>query len=278
MMINLCLYIKSLWRRWHHITRPGPGPDIKGWPLVEYLDATNTYKGFEWAPDDRPYHPDYAVQWFDPACVQITNTQFACSVVNKPRNFNGMLVDWAIGLVQSKAAWQYGYFESMIKMPLKRGQWPADWLTGETNWPPEIDTVEGYSRSDEYRKLRKFQSNVHFMHNGKKRVIRAKDHPIPKGLRGEWVKYATLWLPDKIEWWYNGYLVRRETRRHVLAAMNEPMRRVLNSAVQLPTEESVTLFDHVKVFQHPDHIKPQLKQTRNENSQPIKFKLPNSNF
>lgn len=47
------------------------------------------------------------------------------------------------GMLRSKWAGKYGYFEIRMKVPSGRGLWPAFWLNPEDQkWPPEIDVVE----------------------------------------------------------------------------------------------------------------------------------------
>lgn len=47
------------------------------------------------------------------------------------------------GMLRSRWAGQYGYFEALMRVPAGRGTWPAFWLNPQdAKWPPEIDVVE----------------------------------------------------------------------------------------------------------------------------------------
>jgi beta-glucanase (GH16 family) len=62
---------------------------------------------------------------------------------NKPKGYTSARL-----VTKGKAAWTYGYFEIMARLPSGTGTWPAIWMLSETNpyggWPKsgEIDIME----------------------------------------------------------------------------------------------------------------------------------------
>lgn len=160
-----------------------------------------------------------------------------------------MTIPNAIGIIRSIQGWKYGIFIITARMPKGTYLWPAIWLTGIKNWPPEIDIVESYSGPDMKQDL---QSNVHFKSNGKIDHIRAKTHPLPIDETENFVEYAVWWEADFVRFYYNGYLVREVTEKNVLDAMNEPMRLILGTGTQKAFfADNITTFviNNVTVFQ-----------------------------
>jgi beta-glucanase (GH16 family) len=48
----------------------------------------------------------------------------------------------------NQKCFKYGYFAIRSKNPTGPATWPAFWLTGQKNWPPEIDIFEMYGKSN----------------------------------------------------------------------------------------------------------------------------------
>ena len=66
------------------------------------------------------------------------------------------------GMLRSKWAGQYGYFECRMKVPPGRGLWPAFWLNPEDKtWPPEIDIVEIVNNGRDTTR-----NSFHYVHGG----------------------------------------------------------------------------------------------------------------
>lgn len=131
---------------------------------------------------------------------------------------------YAVGTVRTVDTYSYGRFSADIILPKGGGAWPAFWLTGADNWPPEIDILEGYAdRNGSYLDVftNKFpfinvryacESNVHYRDSGLehrstgavavKRAVLGKKQP-----HEQYNNYAVDWRPDSIRFYYNGQLV-----------------------------------------------------------------------
>lgn len=213
--------------------------------------------GYKWAKE-KPYHPNNLSQYYDSSCVIIRDPyRPIITSEKKPKCFHIgdsiVTIPYATGVLESKKTFKYGYFEAELNFPIGDGQWPAFWLTGENSWPPEIDIVEGYSKDDNYKKNRRFQSNIHYIDdNNYNRMIKAKNHPLLKR-NGEWHKFGLHWTEDFIKFYYDDYLVRVVTDKKVLDKMNQPMHIMFNSAIQpdynIP-QISTFLIKNIKYFPH----------------------------
>lgn len=125
-----------------------------------------------------------------------------------------------VGMVSSKQAWQYGWFEAYVQLPEGQSYWPAFWLTGDNSWPPEIDIFEGYSHlGPKYNKPtifgkqfesehRKIQPNLHYgsVERGTKEQYRSYDVPVWNAT-GRYVQYVCHWERDFIKIYYDGTLI-----------------------------------------------------------------------
>jgi len=237
-------------RRCLDIKETGNKPSLKGYSVIEILNQKNTRKGFSWGA----YHPDNLSQYWSDDNVEWLDNKVVLFSKLEPKEFdNDIIIPYSIGVVESNSVYRYGYFEAYGHLPVTRGQWPAFWLTGSKNWPPEIDILEGYSKDDSYDDGRRLQSNIHYKGRTPHEQIGSQNHPLLKGsithVSGH---FAMLWEKDKIEFYYNGYLVRRVTDKKVLKAMDEPMRVILNSGIQAeynPLKFAFTSFREVTIWQ-----------------------------
>ena len=256
--MNFILSILVWFRYWLGITKLGKYPSLSGYTATTILDCTNTHKGHEWGD----FHENNHTQYWAPTCVKWAGNKVQCAVKYAPQSFvhvdkylnkHAIIIPWATGVVRSIQSFMYGYFQATIKFPIANGQWPAFWLTSSIGWPPEIDIVEGYSKGDSYGAGQRLQSNIHYREedNGPIYRIKAVNHPVPLKLLDTEVIVGMLWTPDKVEFYYNGYLVRRVTDKKVLSRLNTPMVVILNSAIQMEhhPNESVTTFKNVQIWQ-----------------------------
>lgn len=118
----------------------------------------------------------------------------------------------------------YGTFKWVAKMPIGTDLWPALWFYSTESWPPEIDTVEGYSKKDSV--YMKYETNVHYRdENGEHRWTGAKKlcnllYSLFHHKDGfdEW---KTVWTPKVIKIYWNGFLIRRIRSKKVLSDFNK---------------------------------------------------------
>lgn len=219
--------------------------DIK----FQYINDNDLKERFDFGFNWGNFHKDKLITYFDNDCVQLGNNvydQVNSKTLNlickyKPKTFNeydydNLEIPFAQGVIRTKKKYKYGYFESEMKLPACSSAWPAFWLTGSINWPPEIDVIEGYSNNTTRYKWFLFpntrlQTNVHYKDTSYHH-IKGVNHPLPISVSKEYVKYGVLWLEDKIEFYYNRHLVRSITDKNILNALNEPMEVIFNMGIQ----------------------------------------------
>jgi len=251
-IVNLILRLLSEIRRLFRIKRS------RDFDNFEYLKVSDFRFGYTWA-QDKPYHPNNLSQYFDPTCIIYhQGSQYSYPITikaaHRPKSFkddfgDSFIIPYATGVLESKRSFMFGFFEAELSFPLGNGQWPAFWLTGSHSWPPEIDIVEGYSKTDGYNGMRRFQSNIHYKCGGNNRNIGAKNHPLINDVNKVWHKFGLLWTDKVIEFYYDDYLVRRITDKNILDKMNQPMHIILNSAIQIdssPSSLSILMIKNIK--------------------------------
>lgn len=127
--------------------------------------------------------------------------------------------DYTSGAIASRNRFPInGRFEARIKLPSSYGLWPAFWLYGEVDGLyNEIDIFEAYTST------RTLNSNLYFSEIGgyktasscMKRNMRSIEKETGIGfdsLCSDFFIYSLVWSEDRIEWYINGRLFRREPR------------------------------------------------------------------
>jgi beta-glucanase (GH16 family) len=114
----------------------------------------------------------------------------------------------ASGMLRSRYAQQFGYFESRLKVPALRGAWPAFWLIAATGRvPPEIDIVEIVNNGRDTTRR-----SFHFLHGnvGKTEysVLDAEgaynpDFDYSDGFH----RFAVEWMPSRVRHFVDDRLV-----------------------------------------------------------------------
>lgn len=153
-------------------------------------------------------------------------------IKNLPDQFT---IPTGIGLVTTKIGWQYGWFETWVKLPEGQAYWPAIWLSGVNSWPPEIDILEAYSETgpkyDGFLLFKKFlkirdkriQPNLHYgkVEQGNKDFYGNYDVPVPRCTE-RFVQYVCHWEKDFIRIYYDGNLILETKNPEVLKWFNGP--------------------------------------------------------
>ena len=159
---------------------------------------------------------------------------------------------WATGLISTRAAWKWGWFEAQIKLPTEIGMWSAFWLSGQESWPPEIDIFEAYTQQDP--NVIQVCPNLHYKLDGVKLDAGGPVIPV-KSPNKRWVQYACHWTPERIQIYYDGNLVWTCSDPMVLAALGKKQYIILNNGCKDPEvtgntpQGSTMLVRNVKVYQ-----------------------------
>ena len=162
---------------------------------------------------------------------------------------------WCAGLISTKKAYQFGWFEAEIMIPTDFMQWSAFWLAGQDSWPPEIDIFEAYT-TDDLNDI-KIKPNIHWGNAGTWRNGK-KDYGAPriyvKNPHERFVHYACHWTEDFIRIYYDGHLVQECTNEEMLIQNSKPQYIILNHGLKKPKETnpigSDMILRNLKVYQN----------------------------
>jgi hypothetical protein len=261
-IFNFYLNIKSRYRRFFNVKprkrhRPLCISELIYFDNFRTLNLEDWHIGQPWGE----YHPEALYQYYprlEDRMIEASSDGLKLWQKHIPKTFtiNDQTVEipHGVGLVVSNKSFGYGYFECDATLPNGNGLWPAIWLSDHKTWPPEIDILEAYSDgSANY--CDKLESNVHYGISGvNKGSSGAGKHPLPNVMQSH--RYATLWTKNRIEFYYDGFLVRRITDKSVLQWFNKPdvrMLWILNNAIRkdllaVAPEQSLFVVHNVKVY------------------------------
>lgn len=167
-------------------------------------------------------------------------------------------IPYSVGMIHSKDSWKYGFFKVQAKLPKGSGLWPAIWLTGDKNWPPEIDILEGYS-NDRGKYGRKLESNLHYKLTNIKDAAGAQKHPLRLDPTENYINYVLWWEPNFIRIYYNGYLVRSITDKLILDYFSqEKMHLIISTGVRKSHTDNITpysqmLIKNIEIYQRESY-------------------------
>jgi hypothetical protein len=213
------------------------------------------FSAYEWLPSELwgEFHPDHDYCYFDKSAIKVNSAgEVGLLTQLNPKVFDGIEILVGVGRMVSVMAFEYGYFEVMARLPKGKYRWPAFWLTAEDSWPPEIDIMEGYSEKNDYLvgfppKHWNVKTNLHF---GDMETAGEKRHTFSffRNPSNCYNRYGCLWMPDKIEFVYNGRTVRRIADPDILKHFfGKKMRVVINNNIRI---EALNYLDEVdSVFQ-----------------------------
>ncbi len=198
-------------------------------------------------------HPKHLYTYTDPSTIGIyysymdpSKRNLVLSAKYQPKEIpypeqKTTIAPKAVGLLSSKEKYLYGYFEIQALLPKDFGSWPSFWLWSQIlDRYQEIDILEGYAgKTQKYHGgfLKMFPnvnlaSNLHWGSEFNKRhIVGAKQHPLPSPVSNSYNYFGLLWLPNKIEIYYNRYLVRKITDPKILNSFNNPMTVVINNVL-----------------------------------------------
>jgi beta-glucanase (GH16 family) len=184
------------------------------------------------------YHGQQPHQYYGDSEVFVKNGVLILQNRYAPQKFpsgdTGITIPYGTGLVNTahSRTFQYGFFAIRSKNPAGPATWPAFWLTGKNNWPPEIDIYEMYGEKTG-KTIHRQTMTLHFG----KIETRTKTHlmkavNLSKDTDSAFHIYACLWTPDKVVFYTDGVAVRSiRMNKWMRQFYQEPMYLVVNNAV-----------------------------------------------
>ena len=202
--------------------------------------------GCEWSCEmdgGRIIHPSYPHAWYSDSNDVIKvfeNGEMELSYrENKKeiKHWDGKIYKPTIerALIRTKTPFEYGTFSIEAMCPKGLNLCCAFWLSGEGNWPPEIDILEAWSEDNNYswRTTNRFPwiipswrttYNVHYNnknfiheHLGSKNVMKCVQ---PLDPTENWIKYECVWEPDKITFKANGVVTKTVRKKYAQMLVN----------------------------------------------------------
>jgi len=225
----------------------------------QQLDRSRWRIGMPWGR----IHPGNPHQWYGDSVVRVENGVLFLDGIRAPLKMqvNGVdtIVPYQVGLIASEPGFscRFGYFEISARIPEAPALWPAFWLTPVNGWPPEIDIFEMYGKKSG-KSINRTSMSIHYgtIEGGTKsqqiRFLR-----LPDDINRKYYRYACLWEPNRIRFYFNGYLVGQVRLNPDLAAyLNTDMYVVLNQSFHdqylqyLPSEMPIYSMevDYIRVY------------------------------
>lgn len=222
--------------------------------------------GYEWLTQERwgQIHKNKTQAWYDEsAVIKMPDGSIKLLTQYNPKEFTideeKVLSPNGVGLISCTERFGWGRFEIEAKLPKGQYLWPAFWMWGWENWPPEIDIFEGYSSkyfgyfrpSINNFSLWNVESNVHTRGVP---APPARDHWMGfKDPSDHFMVYALEWKPEELRFFYNDRLVRVVDDPYVTSYLNEyNMNLIINNMIRNKAPEGFveeSSFD-VKYFKY----------------------------
>lgn len=105
---------------------------------------------------------------------------------------------------------KYGSVEWVVKMPNRRGSWPALWLIPTGGWPPEIDVYEGFGYNGSWVFNSDLSTNLHGGDKNERTFTRPamrmkmSSFGLPNTLDTEFHTFTVTVTPEWITMWVDG--------------------------------------------------------------------------
>ena len=146
-----------------------------------------------------------------------------------------VMIPYSVGVVNTfhSMNFTHGFFAIRSKNPTGPATWPAWWLTGKNNWPPEIDIFEMYGKATGDA----VNTQTMTVHTGKvethTKQMMMKKLRVSEDTDSLFHIYACLWTPKKINFYTDGVIVKSiRLNRWMAQFYQEPMFLVLNNALE----------------------------------------------
>jgi len=151
-----------------------------------------------------------------------------------PSGDTGIIIPYGTGLINTahSRTFQYGFFAIRSKNPSGPATWPAFWLTGKNNWPPEIDIYEMYGEKTG-KTIHRQTMTLHFGKiETRTKTLLMNAVTLTPDTDTAFHIYACLWTPDRVVFYTDGVPVRSiRMNKWMRQFYQEPMYLVVNNAV-----------------------------------------------
>lgn len=184
------------------------------------------------------FHGQFPHQYYGDSEVFVTDGILHLQNRWDPKDFQYgdslIRIPYGTGLINTyhSANFTYGYFAIRSKNPSGPATWPAFWLTGRYNWPPEIDIFEMYGKCSGGG-IHNQTMTLHFgkIENGSKSLL-TKSVQLPAETDTVFHIYSCLWEPGEVQFFTDGVLLKTiKLNQWMEQFYMEPMYVVLNNAV-----------------------------------------------
>lgn len=217
------------------------------------------WSGYEWLTQERwgELHPEKPYTYYSKDNVIINAYgNLELNIKENPKKIIGndgkeYNPKYSMGLVSSTGnnpLFKYGEYEWIAKLPKGQNLWPGLWMWSWDRWPPEIDVAEcwtnncgGYFRFN--HKWRLFQWNIQSnVYDASAKGNKARCIPILKGFfknpSENFIRYGLVWTKDRLEFYYDGSLVRIIDDKDFMEYLNANTKKGMNIIMDLhPTEK-----------------------------------------
>jgi len=188
------------------------------------LDRSRWQIGMPWGR----IHPGNPHQWYGDSAVRVEGGILHLDGIRAPLKMqvNGAdtVVPYQVGLITSYPGFtcRFGYFEISARIPEAPALWPAFWLTPVNGWPPEIDIFEMYGKR-KGKSINRTSMSLHYgTIEGGTKSQQIRFLKLPNDIHNQYYRYACLWEPNRIRFYFNGYLIGQIRLNHDLAIVNGP--------------------------------------------------------
>ncbi len=146
----------------------------------------------------------------DEGLVLSTRRLDAPKKVGQPAMEYPFLATMLSGHKTPETYFKYGSVEWVVKMPNRRGSWPALWLLPVDGWPPEIDVYEGFGYNGSWVFNSDLSTNLHGGDNLQRTFTRPamrmkmSSFGLPNTLDSEFHTFSVMVTPEWITMWVDG--------------------------------------------------------------------------
>lgn len=204
------------------------------------LDFVDTFTGvkldkWKWSVGQRwgKIHPDYKHQYSDESCINISNAGLVLTNKYKPKLGTQWVgqekefdydIDYAHGEIETHRKFLYGIFEIISIIPIEDNVTTSFWL-----FAPKLKEVDVYEFFPKHENKNSKGQLITIHWDSKldppfpKKYMSPKAYNLPLSIAKKPNTYTLIWLPNKLEFLFNGEVIRRITNKKVLATLNVPM-------------------------------------------------------